>query len=160
MQLSNFRSMPRRALLLAVPVLLAACGAAQKPEEKYVPRGLDAPRPEVATDFYAEFRGIHMATGKSFRLQGHPVAVDGPNIVLTLVKSDWETVTTPGGKTIRTATAQFLVQKGAESHHLSVAQDDSGIALGVRISVKDAGEDYDKSRLNYLPWVDCVVEGL
>lgn len=137
---------------------LCGCGAPPKVEEKYVPRGLDAPRPEVATDAFAEFRGVHVSVGKVFRLQGHPVAVDGPNVVLSLIKTDWDTMTTPGGKTTKTATAQFQVQKGAETYKVTISQDDSGSALGVRIHVKDAGEDYDKARMNYLAWVDCVVE--
>ena len=147
-------------LVVCVGLVLMACGAPPVKEDAYVPRGLDAPRPQAETDFFAEFRGTHQPTGKVFRLQGSPVAIDGPNVILTLVKSDWATMQTPGGKEHREATAQFMVQKGAESHHISVNQNDDGVAFNVRITVKAAGEDYNKQRLDYLPWVDCQVDAL
>ena len=147
-------------LIVLVVLLLASCSAPAVKEEAYVPRGPDAPRPQKETDFFNEFRGDHHPTGKVFRLQGKPVAVDGPNVILTLVKSDWATMTTPGGKEHREATAQLMVQQGAESHHISVNQGDDGVAFNVRITVKAAGEDYNKARLDYLPWVDCQVDPL
>ena len=141
-------------------LLLIACSAPPVKEEAYVPRGLDAPRPQKETDFFAEFVGDHHPTGKVFRLQGKPVAIDGPNVILTLVKSDWATMTTPGGKEHREATAQLMVQRGAESHTVSINQNDDAVAFNVRITVKAAGEDYNKARLDYLPWVDCQVDAL
>lgn len=146
---------------LTILVLLIACSAPPKPvEDRYVPRGDDPPRPQKESDFYAEFRGDHHPTGKVFRLQGKPAAVDGPNVVLTLNKADWSTMTTPGGKETREATAHFLVQQGAESRTVMISQGDSAIAFNARITVKTAGEDYDKARLTYLPWVDCQVDAL
>ena len=147
-------------IVLVLCLMLTACGAPPVKEEVYTPRGPDAPRPQKETDYFAEFRGDHHPTGKVFRLQGKPVAVDGPNVILTLVKSDWSTMQTPGGKEHREATAQFLVQQGSESHTISVNQNDDGVAFNVRISVKAAGEDYNKARLDYLPWVDCQVDAL
>lgn len=150
-----------KKLMAILGLLLMACSAPPaERDEVDTPRGPDAPRPQVETDFFAEFRGTHMPTGKVFRMQGSPVAIDGPNVVLTLVKSDWATMQTPGGKEHREATAQILVQRGAESRRVSINQNDDGVAFNVRISVKAAGEDYNKQRLDYLPWVDCQVDAL
>lgn len=146
--------------LALASLLLVACSAPPVKEAAYVPRGLDAPRPVKDTDYFAEFRGDHQPTGKVFRLQGKPVAIDGPNVIVTLVKSDWSTMTTPGGKEHREATAQVMVQRGAESHTVSINQGDDAVAFNVRISVKAAGEDYNKLRLDYLPWVDCQIDAL
>ena len=147
-------------LVLSLSLVLAACSAPPVKKEVYGPHLPDAPRPQKETDYFAEFRGDHHPTGKVFRLQGKPVAVDGPNVILTLVKSDWATMQTPGGKEHREATAQFLVQQGAEGHTSSVNQNDDGVAFNVRITVKAAGEVYNKARLDYLPWVDCQVDAL
>ena len=148
-------------LIASLALLLTACGGSTVvTEERYVPRGPDAPRPQKETDFFAEFVGDHHPIGKVFRLQGKPVAVDGPNVIVTLVKADWSTITAPGGKEHREATAQIMVQQGAESHSVSINQGDDGVAFNVRITVKGAGEDYNKARLDYLPWVDCQVDAL
>ncbi len=147
-------------LVSLLSLLLMACSAPPVQEERYVPRGPDAPRPQKETNYFEEFRGDHHPTGTVFRLQGKPVAIDGPNVIVSLIKSDWSTMQTPGGKEHREATAQFLVQQGAESHNISVNQGDDAVAFNVRITVKAAGEDYNKARLDYLPWVDCQVDAL
>lgn len=147
-------------LIASLGLVLVACSAPPVHEEAYVPRGLDAPRPVKDTDYFGEFVGEHHPTGKLFRLQGKPVAIDGPNVILTLVKSDWSTMTTPGGNEHREATAQLMVQRGSESHTVTINQNDDGVAFNVRITVKAAGEDYNKARLDYLPWVECQVDPL
>lgn len=124
----------------------------------------DAPPPvkqqavQVEPDAFRDFRGEHGTSGKVFRLGGKPMAVDGVEIVVTLVKTEWSTMAAPNGKEIREASANLLVQKGQEERRISLGQGETRQALGASITVVAAGENYDTARLLYLAWVDLRVE--
>jgi len=113
---------------------------------------------QAEPDAFRDFRGEHGAAGKVFRLGGKPMAVDGVEVVVTLVKTEWSTMAAPNGKDIREASAQLLVQKGQEERRISMGQGETRQALGATITVVAAGENYDATRLLYLAWVDLRVE--
>ncbi len=134
---------------------LAACGAPMVTE---LPPPKKAQVVQADPDAFRDFRGEHGTPGKVFRLGGKPMAVDGVEIVVTLVKTDWSTMTAPNGKDIREASANLLVQKGQEERRISLGQGETRQVFGTSITVVAAGENYDNARLLYLAWVDLRVE--
>lgn len=149
-----------RKSLLLLGFVVAACGSSggyvvqDKPAE--------APRPVAETpkipDAYADHRGEHAKAGLRFRLAAKPIAVDGPNLVIELVKVDWQTLTAPSGKELREASASLVLHRGQDQRQVIIPQKDEKTAMGARIQVLDAGEDYNRQRLTYEPWVDLQVD--
>ena len=105
-------------------------------------------------DAFRDFGGKHVKLGEKFRLGARPLGVEGAEIVIELVKTAWTTRELPNGKEVKDGTADMLVKKGEKSRRLRLDDGASRVIYGVKIEVLGAGEDYDKSRLDYLPWVD------
>jgi hypothetical protein len=147
-----------RMAVLAIGIVLTACGAPQvvqlPPPEPKVQPSAAAGEP----DAYLDFRGIHAKSGATFRLASKPMTVDGPNVVVTIVKVDWSTMTGPSGKDTREASVNLRVQKGAEERVVTLGQGDARTVLGATLTLVTAGEDYDKTRLSYEPWIDLRVD--
>ena len=135
---------------------LSACGAPMVTDAP--PKGPTVRAVQADPDAYRDFRGEHGTLGKVFRLGGKPMAVDGADLVLTLVKTEWSTLAAPNGKEIREASAQLLVQKGQEERRMSIGQGETRPVFGVAVTIVGAGEQYDAARLLYLAWVDVRVE--
>lgn len=93
-----------------------------------------------------------------FRLAAKPIAVDGPNLVIELTKVDWSTLTSPNGKEIREASVNLVLMRGEDRRQVMIVQKDEKTAMGARIQVLDAGEDYNRQRLTYEPWVELLVD--
>ena len=85
------------------------------------------------------------------------MGVQGAELVIELVKTAWTTRELPSGKEVKDGTADLLVKKGEKSRRVRLDEGASRVIYGVKIEVLGAGEDYDKSRLDYLPWVDLKV---
>lgn len=141
-------------------VVLAACGGTGA---GYV---VDNPKPpppkvepEVATtpDAFRDHRGERVKVGSKFRLSAKPIAVEGAEFVIALLKVDWSTMTAPSGKEIKEGTAQLTITKGEESASALVAQGDFKRAFGYRVGAVAAGEEYNKQRMTYDPWVELIV---
>ena len=58
-------------------------------------------------DAFRDHRGEKVKPGQKFRLAAKPIAVEGLNIVIELVKVDWSTMTAPSGKEMREAAAKL-----------------------------------------------------
>ena len=82
---------------------------------------------------------------------------DGVRMLVTLVKVDWQTVDAPNG-VIKIATATFRVQRGDDERGLTLDQDETKTALGVKLTLVAAGDTYDPSRSRYSTWVDLKAE--
>jgi hypothetical protein len=139
---------------------LAGCGGAETvtpadPRETPPVAQVEAPAQPNA---FRDFQGPRVATGKPFRVSVKPVAVAGAELVISLVKIDWSTMTGPSGKDTREATASIRVQKGEEDRAVMLSQGEARTVLGTRISLLSAGEDYDKARMSYDPWIEIQVE--
>ena len=98
-----------------------------------------------------------MALGQKFRLSGKPVAIDGPNVVIALTKVDWSTMTTPSGKEVKEGAASVVVTKGEEPIAGQVPQGDFKRLHGVKFSSVGCGEEYNKQRMTYDPWVELIA---
>lgn len=137
--------------------MLTACGAPEVVAEPKV--AVAKPKAEAAApDAFADHRGERFEAGQKFRLGVKPAAVAGPDVVVTLVKTDWSTMTGPSGKEVREATASLRVQKGEEERAITISQGEDRVAFGARLFVLGAGEAYDPQRLVYQAWVDLRVE--
>lgn len=150
----------RSLTMIGIAWVLQACGGSagyvieSKPPEPPKPVA-EAPK---TPDAWRDHRGEHVALGKKFRLAAKPVAVDGPNFVVSLLKVDWSTMTTPSGKEVKEGAAQLSVTQGEETSTALVPQGDSKRLFGVKLEVVAAGEEYNKARLVYEPWVELVVK--
>jgi hypothetical protein len=139
-------------------VSLSGCGAGSAdgrivntaPQAK--PR--EAPAP---TDAWSMFKGDKHPLGKIFRVLRKPSGIDGVQVVVQLLKVDWQTMDAPGG-TIKTATANLHLQKGDDERNLTIEQGETRTALGVKLTLVGAGDDYDKTRMTYDAWVDLKAE--
>lgn len=109
-------------------------------------------------DAFRDYRGVHYKANEKFRATHKPVAVDGAEVVITLIKTDWATLAAPNGKEIREASANLKVQKGQEERLITVAQGDDRVVFNARIKVVGAGEDYDKATARYGAWVELSVD--
>lgn len=109
-------------------------------------------------DAFRDYRGLHYKANEKFRATHKPVAVDGAEIVITLIKTDWATLSAPNGKEIREASANLKVQKGQEERLITITQGDDRVVFNARIKVVGAGEDYDKGTARYGAWVELSVD--
>jgi hypothetical protein len=114
-------------------------------------------REEAPPNAWSSFRGEKFKLGDVFRVGRHPTGIDGPNVVISLVRTDWQTMQAPNGKELRTATASLVVQQGEDDRKVMINEKDDRVVFDVRIEVVAAGEDYDAEHLLYLPWVDLKV---
>ena len=151
----------RSTLPFALPLLIAvavACGGSAG----YVVQAKPAPPPPPPEapkqpDAFADHRGDKVALGQKFRLAAKPIAVGTALFVVSLQKVDWSTMTTPSGKEVKEGSAQLSVAKGEELTSGLVAQGDFKRFFGFRVAVVAAGEEYNKQRMNYEPWVELIV---
>ncbi len=144
---------------LSLTLVAAGCGGSSgyvvetKPPPPPPPS--EAPR---APDAFADHRGEKVALGAKFRLAAKPIGVHTAQFVVSLQKVDWSTMTTPSGKEVKEGAAQLTVTKGEEATSALVPQGDFKRFFGFRLEVVAAGEDYNKQRLTYEPWVELVVK--
>ena len=149
----------RLVAALAVAATVAGCGA----NAGYVvqaPPPPPPPPPEAprVPDAFADHRGEKVALGAKFRLAARPIGVHTAALVVALQKVDWSTMTTPSGKEVKEGSAQLTVSKGEETASGMVSQGDFKRFFGYRVEVVAAGEDYNKQRLTYEPWVELLVK--
>jgi hypothetical protein len=155
--------MPHRAIAaLALGAMLAlgltACGHPQVTDAP--PPAVKAPtkRAPAAPDAFADHSGPRVGLGEVFRVKDTPYAVEGAGFVVALLKATWTKRELPDGRTIREGAAELEVRRGQEHKRPILEQEESAVVYGYRITVKGAGEDYDDKRLDYLPWVELMVE--
>jgi hypothetical protein len=148
--------------LLGAALLLwcVGCGNAQVTDAPPPPRAPKVVAAPAGPNAYADHSGPHAAIGETFRLKDTAVAVDGAEIVIGLIKASWTERELPDGRKILGGAAELKVSKGTETNRPILELDESTIAHGYRITVKGAGQDYDEKRLDYLPWVELVVEAV
>jgi hypothetical protein len=143
-----------------VAIGAAGCGGTQSvtPADPSATPPVARVEVQAQPNAFRDFRGPRVTTGKPFRVSVKPVAVAGVEVVIALVKVDWSTMTGPSGKDTREATANIRVQKGEEERAVMLGQGEVRTVLGTRINLLSAGEDYDKARMSYDPWIEIQVE--
>jgi len=152
------RSAPALLATIASLLALAACSNPQLIETPKPKPAAEAPAAPTGPDAYRDHAGPHIAAGEVFRLKDTAFAVDGAQVVVSLVKAAWSKRELPDGRTVREGSAEIQVARGEESTRRILEQGESKTMLGVRVSVVNAGEDYDEKRLDYIPWVELKVE--
>lgn len=156
--LPRFARSHRPAFVIAgLAVIAAGCG---NPQVKDAPPPPPPPKKQApaAPDAFRDHSGPHAAAGEVFQLKDTPIAVDGVRVVVSLIKASWTKRELDDGRVIREGSAEIEVRKGEERTSRILDQDESVVLFGVRVTVTGAGEDYDKSRLDYIPWVELKVE--
>lgn len=158
--LTQFPSFARSVLGASLCVLAWGCGGAGGHVVKDSGPVVAEKPPEApkVPDAFADHTGPKARAGEKFRLAAKPVAVQGPDLVIELDKVDWQTLTSPSGKEIREATVNMVLYRGQDRRKVMIGQRDEKVAMGARIQVLDAGEDYNRQRLVYEPWVLLLVE--
>ncbi len=151
------RSLSRTVVTLALLTAATACGEAQVRDAPPPPPPPEREAPPEP-DAYRDHSGPHAKAGEVFQVKDTPIAVDGVQVVVSLVKATWTKRELEDGRVIREGSAEIEIRKGQQSTKRILDQDESVVALGVRVTVKGAGEDYDNKRLDYIPWVELMVE--
>ena len=91
-------------------------------------------------------KGPHAKAGALFTLSGEPVAIDGAGVLVALLKTEWTTLEDAQGKEVREATAIISVVRGHDQQRLRIDAGQTRTALGVAVTVVEAGERYVKAR--------------
>ncbi|MCO4762817.1 MAG: hypothetical protein KC502_14985 [Myxococcales bacterium] len=130
------------------------------------PQLIEAPPPKPVVkkvapqgpDAFRDFGGKRVKKGEVFRLEAMDmVGVAGHRIVLRLVKTEWTTRELPSGKKLKEGTADIEIQKGEKTKRKRIDQEETRTVFGAKITVRGAGEMYSKKRMQYVPWVEIVV---
>lgn len=152
---------PSRAPALGIAVVAVLVGACSNPQLIETPKAA-AEAPAAAApqepDAYRDHVGPHIAAGTTFRLKDTAYAVDGVGVVVSLVKAAWSKRTLDDGRVIREGSAEIAVARGESTQRKIMEQGDVATVAGAKITVINAGEDYDERRLDYIPWVELKVE--
>jgi hypothetical protein len=149
---------PMRLILPALALtLVAACGGGHVIDVPPPPAKPAAPPPPPKADAFRDFGGERVVPNEVFRLRAKAKAVAIVEIVISMIRVEWTTREMPDGRKIKEGTAELLVKKGDKKRRFRLEQDEVKTVMGTKIEVKGVGEDYDKSRYDYLPWVDLVV---
>lgn len=149
---------PACSAALLVAAFAAGCSNPQLIETPKPKAVQAAPAAPTGPDAFRDHAGPHVAAGEVFRLKDTAYAIDGAQAVVSLVKAAWSKRELPDGRTVREGSAEIQVARGEESTRRILEQGESKTMLGVRVSVVNAGEDYDEKRLDYIPWVELKVE--
>jgi hypothetical protein len=132
----------------------SACGA---PAAQVVDTTAKKPTPVVEApkepNAYRDFRGTQVKLGEPFRLAAESVGVAGAEVVLTLVKAEWSTMTSPSGKEIKEISVNLRIQHGQEERGVQIAQGEKRVIGQYRYELIAGGEEYNKARMVYEPWV-------
>ncbi len=145
------------ALLFSL-VVGTACGHSQLIETPVAPKAKAPPKAPEPDDGFRDFGGRKVAAGTAVRLEAAEiVGITGLRVTVQLMKTEWTTRELPSGKVLKEATADLLVQKGELSKRKRIDQEETRTVLGVKITVNGAGEQYSDKRLDYVPWVEIVV---
>ena len=142
---------------LCVMAMCVGCGGSGHVIEKPKPLKAAVMQEVVKPDAYRDFGGETIALNTKFKLRTKPVGVKELQIVVELVKTQWTTRELPDGREVKDGTAELLLKKGETSRRVRLDEGESRVVYGAKITVEGAGEAYDKSRLDYMPWVDIVV---
>ena len=153
-----FATLPLLTVGALLMVTTAACGGGgQVVKEAPPPKVEEKPAEPVAFDAFRDFGGQRIDPGVKHRLRTKPIGINQLEVVVELVKTEWTTRELPDGKEVKDGTADLLIKKGEKSRRVRLDEGEARVIYGAKIKVEGAGEEYDKSRLDYMPWVDIVV---
>lgn len=161
--MSTQKSSPQRPVfglltaLLTLGASLAGCGGPQGAVVDTTVKPTPVVEAPKEPDAYRDFRGRKVKLGERFRLAAESVGVEGAEVVLTLVKTEWSTMTTPAGKELKEITVNLRIQHGQEERTAQLSQGDKRVLGTHRYEVLAGGEDYNKARMVYEPWVELRI---
>ena len=142
------------ASLLLAPAM-SACSAPEVVERKPRPKKQAEPPP---SDFFDEFGGDRVPPAVAFTISNNPVGVDDVRVIVALIKTEWLIREDAHGKEHKEAIAHVMVQRDHEvMETLRIHTGESDTALGVRVEVRHAGEDYDEKTMRWLAHAELVV---
>ena len=137
--------------------LATACANPQLTQAP-APKPVVAPKPPQKDDAFRDFGGKVVEKGETFRLEAMDlVGIKGHRIVIRMVKTEWTSHEGPDGKMVKEGTADLEIQKGDKRKRKRIDQEETRTVFGAKITVKGAGEMYSKKRMQYVPWVEVVV---
>ena len=144
--------------LICAP-LMFGCGHPQLIETPTAPAPKAAPKPAEPDDAFADFGGRKVAPGTPVRLEAAEiVGIKGHRLIIQLMKTEWTSRELPSGKVVKEATADLRVERGTVSKRKRIDQDETRTVHGAKITVRGAGEQYSEKRMDYVPWVEIVVQ--
>lgn len=161
--MSTWQTRPQRCAvrlwtaLLALGASLAGCGGPQGAVVDTTVKPTPVVEAPKEPDAYRDFRGRKVKLGEAFRLAAESVGVEGAEVVLTLVKTEWSTMTTPAGKELKEISVNLRIQHGQDERTAQLSQGDKRVLGTHRYEVLGGGEDYNKARMVYEPWVELRI---
>lgn len=115
----------------------------------------DAP----ASDAFKTFSGPKVAGTQPVIIKSRAaVGFASAECVLLLKTIRWMVIDLGHGKKHREGSADFILRKGADTVPVSVTEGQTRRLRGVSITLIASGEDYDKDKLEYLPWAKVLVD--
>ena len=141
--------------IAVVASMAFGCAPKEVMKAEPVPATAKAPEPAIPS-ILDGFDGELVTMGELTRLHREPVGVASEQLMVSLVRAEWTTRERADGSEEKSATAHFVVQRGDEVKNLAVAAGDKGVAFGVSITVKDAGEEYEASSKRYVQFAAVV----
>ena len=79
-----------------------------------------------------------------------PVGVAEVRAIVALGKTEWVIMPTANGGEDKTATASLVVQRGDAAKNIRIEAGGTGTALGVTITVHEAGEVYEEASMRWV----------
>ncbi len=144
--------------LLALATLVAAACANPQVRDLPPPPSKPAPKAPEPEDAFSDFGGKKVDKGVPVRLEAADmVGINGHRVVIQLIKTEWTTRELANGKKLKEGTADLQVQKGDKIKRKRIDQEETRTVFGAKITVKGAGETYSNKRMDYVPWVEIVV---
>ena len=145
--------MIRLSLFLLLALTLCACRSA-RPE----PAPVAAPAVEVVyDDAFASFGGTVINPGDEVTLHREPIGVSDLRALVALGRTEWVIHTLADGKEDKTATANFVIQRGGDAKNVRIQSGDKGSALGVSIQVIEAGEVYEETSMRWVQFAKVLI---
>jgi len=148
--------MTRLALILIAAALIltvsfGGCRTAQPT--------VTAPAPVAAEpdDAFGSFGGTVVTLGEELMMHREPVGVAEVRALVALGKTEWIIRTRGDGGEDKTATANFVVQRGDNAANVRIQSDESGTALGVTIHVHEAGEVYEEASMRWVQFARVTL---
>ncbi len=146
-----------RGAVFAGFLTIAACANPQLTEAP-APKPVAAVKAPRADDAFRDFGGKVVEVGEAFRLEAMDmVGIKGHRIVIRMVKTEWTSSEGADGKMVKEGTADLEVQQGDQRKRKRIDQGETRTVFGAKITVKGAGEIYSQKRMQYVPWVEIVV---
>ena len=144
----NRSTIPSTGLFLALIGIFFLGGCASAP-----PPPPPVPVAPVKKDALDLFTGAKLKGPGPHRIQSNPVGIEDVRLLVKVLRTSSTTMSHIDGTTEKETKVRLALTRGEQNKVVWVDVGETTTVLGVRITVKDAGESYVDSRQDWLPFV-------